>query len=145
MSQHNITLDPNCGTIACHGGHYEYACQVEANTVEWAEYGTERSVLMNREHDPEQPHAGFEQGASKLARDLGFLDSSELECWAAVNPSIWGNFHGGRMFTSKLAFRTEEVWIDSGMGLQTIIDWWLAVAERLEIRLATDDLADALA
>lgn len=93
-----------CGTPMCHGGWYAIA-------------------IFNKLDDK-----NFSHGAEKIAEHLGFQNDNELENWAADNQEIWGNEHGDAMFISNWAFNNVN---DSVFTLQTIIDHWKGVRERI--------------
>lgn len=101
MSQGAIEKRWHCGTIACHGGWWAVANKIKTND--------------------------YADGAKHMAQTLGFEDVTALKVWAHRNPQIWGNYHGGDMFQSRLAFGVEPY---EEITLKDIGNHWLGVAER---------------
>lgn len=90
-----------CGTPMCHAGYY---------------------AIMNSMDD-------YEDGANKMAKDLGFKNSRDLLTWALDNPEIWGNKNGNGMFSAPISFGIDT---PTAIGdLQVIIDHWKGVQSRL--------------
>lgn len=115
-----------CGTIACHGGWGCLLPNVENFTTE--------GVLED-----------FELGAKGIAEVMGFSDLDLYLEWVTDNPEKWGSGYGAYMFDvyGHVAFKAETTRADlnRAMGhvdqvtdvtLQTISDWYRAMASRLE-------------
>lgn len=97
-----------CGTIHCHGGWYAIAAGLHKKKI-----------------------VGFNDGANKMAEDLGFgKDLFNLTDWAHSNPDLWGNVCGIHMFGNAIAFYSEGR-PDGALSLQDIIDHWREVGVRL--------------
>lgn len=91
-----------CGTIHCVGGWYAVATELH------------KSRLVN-----------YNDGADKMARDLGINDHSDLETWAHENPEIWGTDYGREMFCSRQAYD-----ISRNTGLRGVIEHLKGVRDR---------------
>jgi hypothetical protein len=76
--------------------------------------------------------ADYEDGACKMAQDLGFGDGQELRTWAHRNPDIWGNAQGSNMFGASYAFFHREKRPDGATCLNDIVDHWHDVYERIK-------------
>jgi len=86
-------LQTYCGSPMCHGGWYLFA-RYQA--------GLDKHLL-----DQARNYAGmldYKAGAYLMANDLGVIDPDYLEAWAHANKEIWGNRHGGYMFSDRRAF-----------------------------------------
>lgn len=108
-----------CGTVACHAGFYALAKKRNKSGYNWSE-GYFIGRLGYR--------VEYTEGADLLAEDLGMRHAEHLRTWAHKNPKVWGNEYGLNMFHSQLAFG-ERVML---FKLRTVIDHWLAVADRLQ-------------
>lgn len=100
-----------CGTTHCHGGWYAVAaCDTTRNYVDYM------------------------HGADKMARDLGFRNSGDLERWADTTRDIWGNESGYDMFDAygEMAFYDKTCRPKGAKKLSDIIDHWRGVKKRLE-------------
>ena len=131
MSQANIirrTRISGCETFACHGGWYALATMGER--FQW------RRMYERRE----RAHIGpwpveFDLGADELAMDLGFNDRHQLAGWAFYNPDICGNVQGGNMFCAGPSGREAFGVLSADeitFGLDVVVAWWRAVADRIE-------------
>ena len=96
----------DCGTVACIGG--------------W--YGFSKGLDNFRQ--------SYCQGATKLARDLGFDDAMALSEFLMKHPSIWGNEYGRLLFSSNVAYGIEA---DEELALDFVGDFFNAVADRIDI------------
>lgn len=105
-----------CGTVNCVAGWY-----VVAKGTEDPE--TMRHIRGN--------HVDYEYGAMLMAEDLGFRNEDELRAWAEDNPEIWGNKHGGSMFSRYDAY-TGIFDIRVTCEYSDIITHWAKVADRLK-------------
>ena len=93
----------------------------------------------------------FSTAATLTAQFLGFENMAQLERWAALNPSLWGNFNGNYLFEYSKAFMSDELiaWAEVDITCQakinstgdlhrgyitltSIADWLAKVAGRLE-------------
>jgi len=104
-----------CGTVHCHAGWY---------AVSYLESAEESARCDDGEN------YDYTDGQQWMAETLGFTCSWELESWAENHPSIWGNSHGGVMFSNTKAFIT----VDTPLGaadVRDIVDFWKDVKERL--------------
>lgn len=99
----NCQKEHSCGAPACHAG--------------WA-------ALMK----PKGPRGGYIDGATFIAKKLGFWGGFRLEDWAENNPTIWGSGYGEDMFAAIEAFG--KSWGEK-ITLEEIADHWLKVAKRL--------------
>ena len=100
---------PLCKTPLCHGG--------------WL------AVMFEGNKDYRDPNelSFFAMGAVKAAKYLGFKGISNLESWARLNPSLWGNTRGGRMFYDKAAFGIPS---RNTLMLSDIANHYAAVGQR---------------
>lgn len=71
----------------------------------------------------------LQRGERPVTELLGFPDVEDLISWARNNPQYWGNDHGGRMFWDMRAYGKDR---DETLTPDDIIDWLVAVADRLE-------------
>ena len=148
-------IEGDCGTVACHAGHFAAACL----TRRGGEDGASASAYWCGERwgpgvrypgDREMLYEGglfrapvsFHRGADLLARALGFEGAGALECWAGASPEIWGNRFGAGMFSAgAYAFAEDDDeaqgWANgappmpSTFGLDRVIRKWEAVRDRL--------------
>ncbi len=96
----------DCGTVACIAG--------------W--YGFSKGIDNYRQ--------GYAQGATKLARDLGFDDAMALADFFDKYPSIWGNKYGRLLCSSNVAY---GVSVSKELTLDVVGDFYNAVADRIDI------------
>lgn len=99
-----------CKTTMCHGGWYA-------------------AVAINNKF---LKTIHYQNGANKMAEDLGYKNMSELQEWAMFNPKIWGNDNGSHMFSSRSAFRTKKGF--DPKCLEDIVEHWRGVYHRLVIK-----------
>ena len=132
--------DSECGTIACHGGHYavQYAVD-ELKNVEWEDFirgGTKVLMVHYTQWDGDEAShtVVYSDGALFMARDLGFADMSELTSWADQNHELWGNQRGENMFcATSHAFTGADSCSDSrSVTLSEVRDHWQGVADRIK-------------
>ena len=123
MSHGDITDEPGCETVACHGGWYAMA----TSDFYWANDG-----IAKRGGKP----VSYSEGADQLATDLGFSASRPgfhpavtLKQWAHENPTQWGNEFGLDMFRSDRAF---ENLTEGPVTVYDVIAHWMRVADRIE-------------
>lgn len=109
-NEHNVldmgesfVKEHTCGTAACHGG---YAAIILAG-------GTHNTYYV--------------RGAHALACFFGFGYPEQLEEWADLNPSIWGNTKGLDMFCSASAFGMHY----NHQSLTHVVKHYLLVAKNL--------------
>ena len=133
MRECDIYKEPDtCGTIACHGGFYavQHALENKDNYDFIPCNANEKSVSYLHKKairyfaDPIE----WEDGAERMAHDLGFGCREELQIWASTHPDLWGNESGHHMFISESAFNEES----SLIKLENIVKWWRQVAARIE-------------
>jgi len=108
-----------CGSPMCHGGWYVVA-------------RTQTGLPKDLKTDALKAacgHMDYEAGAHIMANDLGFETEDHLTAWAYSNMTIWGNFHGGRMFCSNLAFGEADT-----MTLVDVRNHWADVHNRARPR-----------
>lgn len=96
-----------CNTTMCHGGWYAAVAI--------------KNKFLKTFH--------YQDGANKMAQDLGFKHMNELQKWARDNEEIWGNNYGGIMFSSAEAFEYKERF--KANCLEDIVQHWREVYERL--------------
>lgn len=145
---------PPWHTVACHGGSYALARREAVAEGYRLEFRPLEGDALLEYHPDERLSARFgcelwaidatgevnhkihgNRGALALARDLGYEDSEALCQWAHENPRQWGNVRGGAMFYDEDAFdETPET-----ISLKAIAEWWLQVADRLEVEEAVLD------
>ena len=131
MDSTTIRRTAECGTCACHVGWFAYAQMEDSVPGTWVDCGNsgERYAHHNG------AFVSFDEGANCMATIAGFVDTGTmtlaevLEQWAANNPDIWGNEHGGSMFHHVCAFVPDYIGYD--ISLQTVADHWRGVYERL--------------
>ena len=100
-------MRPECGTYACFAGWYMMGRELARGSVEevtFCEEGSDDSYVRFR-IDGMLRDLHYEGGVLRLATDLGFDEGSELTEWAAHNPDLWGNRHGGRDVLDALRVR----------------------------------------
>lgn len=99
-----------CGTSHCHGGTY---------------------ALMRCDLDKTLTYA---DGATSMAKDLGFEDVDEFGNWLKENPdNVWGNEYGPYLFGSMPISFLSESRPFGAMSICDIAKHWIEVADRLEI------------
>ena len=123
-----------CQTVACHAGHYFLGhldeLSEEEKRHEFVSYADPvRPRLAALVHKRTLSPAGYMNGATMMAQDLGFVDSYQLQDWANYNSTLWGGADGSLMFSSHQAFGKSAY---DPLTLYDIGHWWLAVAERVE-------------
>jgi len=96
-----------CNTPACHGGWAAIMYNV-GDTCYYADF--------------------YEEGAKRLAEELGFISRYSLENWADEYPEYWGGARGKKMFMYKEAFGKDG---DENLCLIDIPNWYMEVAKRL--------------
>lgn len=94
-----------CGTSACHAGWYHIIVKG------WIKDGD------------------FDDGAKKIALELGFDIKEELLAWAENNPELWGDDEGDNMFADDNSKRHS---FGENPTLQSIGEHWLKVAESVK-------------
>ena len=114
-----------CKTVACHGGWYETIHQMKRADVAEPDKLKQRDSKLC-EHGS-ATHIRFNDGAHRMAGDLGFDDMSELARWAHRNPELWGNPCGGDMFFHAAAFGQAS----EHFGMDVLASHWHGVADRL--------------
>ena len=123
-----------CRTIACHAGWYTLARFIHHPSVIWLNepcFGDQPGeTMMALGQCGNMRQLSHDHGAHVLARDLGFITAAALKEWAERHPDIWGNPHGGHMFSVHGAMSFGKGPHD-GILLTHIINWWLTVADRL--------------
>jgi hypothetical protein len=135
-----------CDTPMCHGGWYASACykQIKEKELEKIEKGIKARMVENPEvelsDDQKNPESylciGYGDGASLMARHLGFDENNDLDetqklrNWADDNYNIWGNSNGYGMFSSRHAFKSEKR-PNGAESLQDIVNHWTEVRDRL--------------
>jgi hypothetical protein len=97
-----------CGTVACHAG--------------WFGIASKKTIPLGYD---------FFDSANEMADYLGFESAGKMEWWARLNPNLWGNFNGGRMFCASSAFNAPNERAHT-LNLKKIGIWWLKVADRCE-------------
>lgn len=107
-----------CNTTMCHGGWYAAVAI--------------KNKFLKTFH--------YQDGANKMAQDLGFKHMSELSEWAMQNPELWGNESGSNMFASKHAFLTDKEF--GATCLEDIIEHWRGVYQRLLVKENTGKYPD---
>ena len=125
-------MRPECGTYACFAGWYMMGRELARGSVEevtFCEDGSDDSYVRFR-IDGMLRDLHYEGGVLRLATDLGFDEGSELTEWAAHNPDLWGNRHGGGMFSTPYAFDV-DVDEDAPFPVSTFVEHLRAVAERV--------------
>lgn len=123
----DVSRSPECGTVACHGGLYALAYLNDSPRVVWnADEHCDETVFAWASGED----IVWSDGATMLARDLGFFSIDGLTAWASTYPQVWGNNYGDCMFDSAGAF------IEAGetLTVQDIIAHWRGVADRIEMR-----------
>ena len=84
---------------------------------------------------PDERKDADEHGKYLFAQDLGInVESNRPQClasWAKYCPDLWGNDYGGEMFLNRRAYCEPDNKPDY-VVLYDVIDWWYAVADRLE-------------
>ena len=133
MRECDIYKEPDaCGTIACLGGFYalEHALENKDNYDFIPCSANEKSVsyLHKKPIRCSSDPIEWEDGAERMAHDLGFGCREELQIWASTHPDLWGNECGDHMFMSGSAFGEK----DSLIKLLDIVLWWRRVADRIE-------------
>ena len=130
-----------CGTIACHAGSYLYAKTKNNEYYKFAMNAWVRNRAVGfivKETDQvlikKEPHASiasYVEGATMIARDLGFDSQLELRDWANENAELWGFLNGGEMFEGSgyIAFGFSD---QDMVTIQDIADHYYAVADRVE-------------
>ena len=128
-----------CGTVACHAGHYLLATKDREPNVDFLCDVFGEHVLYDSNTEGE---VFYIIGSFRMARDLGFGRVRDLVNWARENPDVWGNDYGGTMFNSDgyEAFGLPHVGscLDESdakvmeAGLDVIIQHWRDVADRIE-------------
>ena len=115
-----------CGTIHCHAGWYYLA----------KHWDKDNDRLVSRRHDTGKLKLeviSYRHGAERMAKDLGFNCQTALENWARENPRVWGNEHGGLLFTICDAFdKDAKADDDKPLTLADIVEHWRGVGERLK-------------
>ena len=129
MGEAEVIQNDECGTIACHAGWYEYAAAcigggIMAPTEDNCFYYDSEPVYVHRK-DGSKIH--YENGAGRMARDLGFAQRGGLAAFAYEHPEWWGNAHGDAMFGNRNAF---GVTAPGRITLDDIAQHWRGVAER---------------
>lgn len=111
MKQGVAKIHGECQTSMCHGGWYALAT-LDSRHIEKLDYN---------------------QGARRIASDLGFTDGGMLKHWVSCNVDVWGNSSGYHMFAAggHVAF-TSDTRPKGAETLQDIIDHWQEVGERLK-------------
>ena len=140
----------DCRTIACHGGWYALGRLMDNPAVQWrrdADFPPDDTgeTLMAERPDGAVTPVMYYEGGHALARDLGFMNAPALKGWAERHPELWGCRHGERMFAGDgaMAFGRPP---HTPIRVSEIVDWWLAVAERLDAAIPVHrDRLDALA
>lgn len=93
-----------CGSPMCHAGWYAFS---QVNNA-----------------------SRFEDGAERMAHDLGFDMIYDLKDWARENPLLWGNENGIFMFRDPSAFESKDR-PEGATSLSDIADHWEEVSDRL--------------
>lgn len=71
--------------------------------------------------------------ADELAQDLGFQDQYQLEEWAAVNPSLWGNAYGLGLLGLGPWTTSDAYGVDCEFPtIQETLTHWRSVASRIQ-------------
>lgn len=109
MGNGSVSPFNHCGTTMCHGGWFEWL-----------------TAIKDCDND-------YDDGAYKMAQMLGFYDYDLLEEWAGMNPKIWGNEEGGKIFGSSRAFMPPNSRDKRFISLEVIGKHWLEVSERLKL------------
>ena len=146
-------IEGDCGTVACHAGHFAAACL----TRRGGEDGASASAYWCGERwgpgvrypgDREMLYEGglfrtpvsFHRGSDLLAQHLGFKTAGALEDWAQANPEIWGNRFGAQMFAAgpyAFAVDDEEAfrWLygepPASFGIGRVVEKWKRVLDYL--------------
>ena len=131
-----------CNTIACHAGWYLY--HKHKNNGYWAytygDIGIDYFTPLD-ENKPKKERTSlayvfnYGEGATLMAKDLGFDYAIDLKIWARENPEIWGNSCGEMMFSAK----GEDAFNKNSMQEVTLLDianHWENVAERLPLEVS---------
>ena len=126
----NEEIEQNdCGTIACHAGHYALAklrnradCQFDSESGGFRRGGENVSHI---------------HGSQMISYDLGFLGyRTELLRWASENPELWGNRYGRYMFAGACAFTgldaDEDLWTNKKISFADIVNHWRGVYQRVK-------------
>ncbi len=131
-----IVRRDGCRTIACHGGWYALGRLMDHATVSWrrdADFPPDDAgeTLMAARPGGSVSPVMYLEGGHALARDLGFMNTPALKGWAERHPELWGSRHGERMFAGDgaIAFGRPA---HTSIRVSEIVDWWLAVADRLD-------------
>lgn len=134
------TLGHVCGTTHCHGGWYAVvACDLTMGLCY-----TDGSEQMNTDLGFTEPvlgmihyyrQAGFPMtfGLTQIEKNKVFelyKKGDHVINWAKSNPHLWGNRYGEGMFSSEVAFASEEK-PNGAATLQDIVDHWEGVYERV--------------
>lgn len=108
----NLKVGEECGTPMCHAGWYALAVKDELPT--------DRGI-------------NFQHGKILMSKHLGFeeLGDYDVSTWAYQNPDIWGNNYGSGMFCDPEAFVTDKRPNYWDLSLQSIVDHWTDVRDRL--------------
>lgn len=121
-SRSRVVHHPECGTVACHGGWYAYHCAVASDTLA-PPHGPDRQHVFDTGGDLLR----YEDGAARIAADLGFGCALDLSNFADRHPEWWGNPCGELMFAQQEAFGAEP---NEKLTLGDIARHWLGVAGR---------------
>ena len=125
MSEPDIMKHNSCETVCCHAGLYVLACMDEVARL-WNDESFDNTAVVLV---PDYLGSPWIRGAELMAHHLGFRLRSDLERWATLTPSLWGNRYGGEMFTKAAAFTGEPL---SWTSVDQIVAHWRAVADRIE-------------
>lgn len=107
MTEYQVNDGHECGTVHCHGGVY--------------------ALMKCNLSSP----INYRSGSIHLANDLGFRSVADLEEWAELNPRLWGNKKGIKMFFDPDAFYSHKR-PHGAESVQEIADHWREVGNRLK-------------
>ena len=122
ISQRKVQDPEQCETVACMAGFYYLG--KTTNPVFIKDKVQNTSYLSG----DFSHYAGYEEGMTMFARDLGFNDKTELYTWAEEHPAIWGNRYGGNLFSVQNAYNVPA---NEYLTMEIVVAHLHNVAERL--------------